>query len=154
MKYTYSYETDIGRMLFCEEDGLITEISLNDDAADGENIETSVIKRAHSQIEEYLLGNRKSFDIPISPKGTDFQKSVWQELLKIGYGKTCCYKDIAVNIGNPKACRAVGSANGKNPIIIVIPCHRVIASGGKLGGYSCGIDIKKRLLKLEKENNV
>lgn len=105
---------------------------------------------AVSQLTEYLAGKRKVFSLPLSFNGTPFQKSVWNALLEIPYGEAVSYHDIAKAIGNPKASRAVGSANGKNPISIVIPCHRVIASHGGLGGYSGGLDKKRYLLKLEK----
>lgn len=101
---------------------------------------------------EYFNGQRKSFDLPLNPKGTEFQKKVWNALLNIPYGSTCSYKDIAVNIGNEKACRAVGGANNKNPIFIIIPCHRVIGKNGSLVGYGGGLDIKLKLLELEQNN--
>ena len=95
---------------------------------------------------------RKIFDIPIKLDGTEFQVKVWTELLKLPYGKTCSYLDIAKKIGNPNAARAVGMANNKNKIQIIIPCHRVIGSNKKLIGYAGGIKIKEKLLKLEKDN--
>ena len=104
------------------------------------------------QIKDYLNGKRKSFDIAINPNGTEFMKKVWYELCKIPYGSTVTYKEIAKNIGNEKACRAVGSANNKNPIPIIIPCHRVIGTNGKLIGYRGGVGLKKKLLELEKNN--
>jgi len=102
------------------------------------------------QLKEYFTGKRKKFDIPLNPHGTDFQLSVWKELEKIPYGKTRSYKQIAQAIGNPKASRAVGMANNKNPIWILIPCHRVIGADGDLTGYGGGIEMKKRLLNIEK----
>lgn len=104
------------------------------------------------QLDEYFKGERKSFDFKYELRGTEFQKKVWNALINIPYGETCSYKDIAINIGNEKASRAVGMANNKNPITIVIPCHRVIGANGKLVGYFGGLDMKKGLLKLEKEN--
>ncbi len=101
------------------------------------------------QITEYLDGARERFDIPLDIKGTGFQKTVWKALLKIPYGETISYKDISVAIKKPFASRAVGTANGKNPLCLIIPCHRVTASDGTLGGYSGGLSIKKKLLKLE-----
>lgn len=112
--------------------------------------ETPLIRKAAEQLMEYLAGKRKAFDLPLEPEGTPFQKAVWKALTGIPYGKTRTYKDIAESIGNPKACRAVGMANNKNPIAILIPCHRVIGAGGKLVGYAGGLDIKKKLLDLEK----
>lgn len=104
------------------------------------------------QLDEYFNKKRKSFDIPLRLSGTDFQMKVWEELTKIPYGEVCTYGDIAEKIGNKKSCRAVGGANNKNPVPIVIPCHRVVAHNG-IGGYSAGIDKKLILLALEKENS-
>ena len=113
---------------------------------------SAVISRATKQIGEYLSGVRKRFDIPLRVDGTPFQKSVWKELSRIPYGKTVSYKDVARRIRRTKAVRAVGNANGKNPICIVVPCHRVIANDGSLGGYSGRSGVKGRLLALEKAN--
>ena len=101
------------------------------------------------QVQEYLQGKRVAFDFPYKLHGTEFQKKVWNALCNIPYGETCTYKDIATAIGNPKACRAVGMANNKNPITIAIPCHRVIGASGKLVGYAGGLEMKKALIKLE-----
>lgn len=109
----------------------------------------AVIGKAKDELISYFDGNLENFSIKLDPAGTDFQKSVWSELLNIPYGKTICYQELAYKIGKPKACRAVGNANGKNPIPIIIPCHRVIAKNGGLGGYSSGLDIKKVLLGIE-----
>jgi methylated-DNA-[protein]-cysteine S-methyltransferase len=101
------------------------------------------------QLEAYFSGKLKSFDIKLAPEGTEFQKSVWNALCEIPYGETRTYKEIAVSIGNPKAYRAVGLANNRNPIAIIVPCHRVIGADGKLTGYASGLDIKEFLLRLE-----
>jgi methylated-DNA-[protein]-cysteine S-methyltransferase len=101
------------------------------------------------QLEEYFAGKRKSFDIPLSPKGTAFQLEVWRALQEIPYGETRSYAEIAKVIGRPDAVRAVGAANGANPIPIIIPCHRVIGSNGSLTGFGGGIDVKRALLNLE-----
>ncbi len=101
------------------------------------------------QLDEYFVGKRTKFELNISPSGTDFQKKVWAELLKIPYGQTKSYQEVAEGIGNPNAQRAVGSACNKNPILLIIPCHRVISKTGKLTGFACGIDRKEQLLKLE-----
>ena len=111
--------------------------------------EARILSKAVCQLEEYLAGKRKKFDVPLDTAGTPFQKKVWQELRKIPYGKTCSYKDIAHRIKNPKAVRAVGGANGKNPLCIIVPCHRVIAHDRSLGGYSWGLPMKMKLLELE-----
>jgi methylated-DNA-[protein]-cysteine S-methyltransferase len=108
-----------------------------------------VIRQAISQLDEYFEGKRKQFELPLSFKGTEFQKKVWNVLLHIPCGKTLTYAEIARSIDHPKAYRAVGSANGKNPLPIIIPCHRVIASDGSLGGYAYGLNIKKKLLDIE-----
>jgi len=114
-------------------------------------IETSstVLDKAKSQIDEYLTGTRKVFDLPLLTVGTDFQKSVWAELLKVKYGQTTSYLQLAEQVGNVHAVRAVASANGANAIALIIPCHRIIGSNGKLVGYGGGLSVKKRLLNLE-----
>lgn len=117
---------------------------------DAVKCEVGIIREAYVQLMEYLEGKRTFFTLPFSIKGTDFQKKVWLELLNIPYGSTASYKEIAERIGSPKACRAVGMANNKNPVSIVIPCHRVIGSNGDLVGYGGGLDRKKKLLELEK----
>jgi methylated-DNA-[protein]-cysteine S-methyltransferase len=102
------------------------------------------------QLNAYFAGELESFDLPLAPEGTPFQKKVWQELCSIPYGETISYGELAKRLGNPNASRAVGLANGSNPIPIIIPCHRVIGSNGKLTGYGGGLDIKEKLLALEK----
>lgn len=152
---TYTYNTKYGKITISEENGFIIEITTGFSDLKSNVLtknETTLIKKAHNQLEEYFKGIRKTFDLPLAPKGTEFQKKVWKELLNIPYGSTCSYKDIAISIGNEKACRAVGNANNKNPIFIVIPCHRVIGANGDLVGYGSGIELKKKLLDLEKNN--
>ena len=111
-----------------------------------------VLAMAAEQLNEYFQGKRIQFDIPLDVPGTPFQKAVWQELLRIPYGKTLSYSEVARRIGRDKAVRAVGTANGRNPISIIVPCHRVISSDGSLGGYSGGLDIKAKLLDLERSS--
>ena len=110
-----------------------------------------IIAQTISQLEEYFAGQRKEFDIPLHLEGTEFQVSTWNALRKIPYGQTISYAQQAASIGRPAAVRAVGSANGRNPIAIIIPCHRVIAKSGELGGFASGLCDKKFLLDLEKE---
>lgn len=110
---------------------------------------TGIIEAARAQLKEYFCGNRREFDLPLNPKGTEFQKRVWAELLKIPYGEVLSYGELAKRIGNPNASRAVGGANHNNPVMIVVPCHRVIGKNGSLTGYAGGIEIKRRLLELE-----
>jgi methylated-DNA-[protein]-cysteine S-methyltransferase len=113
----------------------------------------AVFKRVKRQLTEYFDGERRTFDIPLAPDGTDFQRAVWHALTTIPYGTTCAYRDIAVRIGQPTALRAVGAANGANPIPIIIPCHRVIGSDGSLTGFGGGLDSKRWLLDLERSRS-
>jgi O-6-methylguanine DNA methyltransferase len=108
------------------------------------------LSAAVRQLREYFDGARREFDLPLDLRGTRFQLQVWRAVTKIPYGETRTYAQIASQIGNPKATRAVGGANGRNPAPIIVPCHRVVATGGGLGGYSAGLDFKSRLLALEK----
>ena len=149
MTYRYSYETMLGSVTFVEEDGALLAISTHR-TFEGMEQETPLIKEAYRQLSEYLKGERKGFDLPLLIKGTTFQQQVWKALLEIPYGETRSYKQIAVAIGNPKAVRAVGMANNRNPLLIVVPCHRVIGANGKLVGYGAGIEKKEFLLRLEK----
>ena len=110
---------------------------------------TEIIEKTLSELDEYFHGNRKEFDVPLKMVGTDFQKRVWEALLRVPFGTTSTYLQLAKNIKNEKAVRAVASANGANSISIIIPCHRIIGSNGKLVGYAGGLPIKKQLLKLE-----
>ncbi|MBC7397298.1 MAG: methylated-DNA--[protein]-cysteine S-methyltransferase [Bdellovibrionales bacterium] len=109
-----------------------------------------ILAQSVGQLDEYFAGKRMEFDLPLDVQGTEFQKSVWKALTKIPYGKTASYRDIAKKVKNENASRAVGTANGKNPLCIIVPCHRVIASNGTLGGYSGGLHLKTQLLALEK----
>ena len=147
----YIYQTAIGVLTLCEEKGCITAISTNYRPETGEEKETETIRRAYTQITEYLEGKRKIFDLPLAATGTEFQKRVWKALSEIPYGETRTYGEIAAAIGNPKAARAVGMANHRNPLMIVVPCHRVIGSNGKMTGYASGLDTKEFLLKLERK---
>ncbi len=110
---------------------------------------TGYFAQVAKQLDEYFAGKRTKFELNISPKGTEFQKKVWAELLKIPYGETKSYQEIAEAIGNTNAQRAVGSACNKNPILLIIPCHRVISKTGKLTGFACGVHRKEQLLKME-----
>ncbi|MGB9928723.1 MAG: methylated-DNA--[protein]-cysteine S-methyltransferase [Methanosarcina sp.] len=109
-------------------------------------------KETARQLKAYFSGELKSFNLKLAPQGTEFQRSVWNALCEIPFGDTRSYKNIAIAIENPKACRAVGLANNRNPIAIIIPCHRVIGSNGKLTGYASGLDVKEFLLKHEEDN--
>ena len=110
----------------------------------------TILDQTEQQIREYWNGQRKFFDLPLELKGSEFQLRVWDYLCQIPYGQTCSYRDVAQAIGQRKACRAVGMANSKNPISLIIPCHRVIAANGSLGGYGGGLVLKRLLLEKEK----
>ena len=148
------YQTDIGILEIEEQNNYIIKIGfLNSEKIElckqyGQS-ETQLMKETYKQIVEYLEGKREKFDIPIKLKGTQFQLKVWEALQKIPYGETRSYQDIANEIGNPKACRAVGMANHNNPVAVIIPCHRVIGKNGKLTGYAGGLSIKEKLLEIE-----
>lgn len=111
--------------------------------------ENPILVATIKQLEEYFSGSRTEFDVPIAAMGTEFQTQVWQALMTIPYGVTWSYQDIANAIGNPKAVRAVGLANGKNPVSVIVPCHRVVGKSGKLTGYAGGVERKAKLLALE-----
>ena len=163
MRYVYFYNTgikELGILRIGATEDKITDLFFEYEI---ENIkkssnyiikETTLIKKAASQLFEYLNGKRRDFNLPLLKEGTDFQISVWNELLKIPYGETRSYKDIAIAINNEKAVRAVGMANNRNKIPIFIPCHRVIGSNKKLVGYGGGLEIKEFLLNLEKRNSL
>ncbi|MDF2820503.1 MAG: cysteine methyltransferase [Clostridiales bacterium] len=152
MNSKFLYETIIGKIGIEENGSAITKIYFENEEnnEDVPTRETSLIKEAAKQLNEYFVGQRRVFDIPLEAKGTVFQKKVWEALRQVPWGETKSYKEIAIMVGNEKACRAVGMANNKNPIAIVVPCHRIIGSNGKLIGYAGGLDIKERLLLLEK----
>ena len=116
--------------------------------------ENKITKLAAKQLCEYIAGRRTHFDLVLEPEGSEFQQQVWRALTNIPYGVTASYLDIALAIGNKKACRAVGAANGKNPIPIIIPCHRIIGTNGKLTGYAGGLPRKTYLLALEAKDDI
>lgn len=150
MIYQKIIETPIGEMYIAEEEEKIIEISLKKENLGYESKDTNLLREAAKQMQEYFEGKRREFSLPLEMGGTEFQKKVWNELLKIPYGDTRNYGEIAKNIGNPKAARAVGMANHDNKIAIVIPCHRVIGKNHKLVGYGLGLDKKEYLLNLER----
>lgn len=136
----------VTRIFFAHECGAGADIK---EAPAGEN--TPLLRQAAAELAEYFTGMRRAFSFPLAPVGTPFQQAVWNALRTIPYGESRSYKQIAEQIGNPKACRAVGMANNRNPIAIVVPCHRVVGSSGTLVGYAGGLDTKAYLLRLEKE---
>ncbi|WP_024955163.1 methylated-DNA--[protein]-cysteine S-methyltransferase [Sulfurospirillum arcachonense] len=150
MKTTYYYNSPIGILKLCCSESSLEGLSFVQYAEENPKQISKILSTCKEQLDRYFSGKLKSFDIPIEfTKGTEFQQNVWKALQNIPYGETRSYKDIATIIGNPKAVRAVGGANNKNPIGIIIPCHRVIGSSGKLVGYASGLDNKEWLLKHE-----
>ena len=159
MKYIKYVDFKLGKIGIVEENGKIVKIVIinkndenNKNADDFVEKDTKLLVKAKNELEEYFDGKRKEFDLPLKQEGTEFQKKVWNALSKIPHGETRTYKEIAKMIGNEKASRAVGMANNKNNIPIIIPCHRVIGSNGKLVGYALGLDMKQYLLDLESKN--
>lgn len=151
MKSAYSYQTPIGEIGIVENGIAITNVYFNKETAPQNTSieETALLKEAGRQLQDYLAGKRRLFDLPLAPDGTEFQQRVWEALQQIPCGETRSYGEIAKYIGLPKAARAVGLANNKNPIMIFIPCHRVVGANGKLVGYAGGLTVKEYLLKLE-----
>ena len=157
MYYCY-IESPIGELLLAGEDDALTMIGFPEGSMRREpesdwTQNDKPFAEAARQLKEYFAGERHEFDLPLRLNGTEFQLLVLDELQRIPYGETTSYGDIAKRIGRPKAVRAVGAANGRNPIPIIVPCHRVIGSGGALTGFGGGLDTKKTLLRLEAEND-
>ncbi|WP_141876484.1 methylated-DNA--[protein]-cysteine S-methyltransferase [Gramella sp. Hel_I_59] len=143
-----SIRTPLGIATILGDEKGIQEIKVDDSTKESSEI-PEILQTAISQLQEYFLGKRQNFELKLNPKGTDFQKKVWEELRNIPYGTTVSYLELSRNFGDEKAIRAVASANGKNPLWIVVPCHRVIGSDGSLTGYAGGLHRKKWLLDLE-----
>lgn len=153
---SYVFKSPVGLLEIRQEDNKLTHLSLLNGGnisapSKGAEPHSDFLYEVYHQVNEYFSGARKSFDLALDSKGTEFQETVWRELRKIPYGETRTYEDIAVGIGKPKAIRAVGHANSRNPIIIVIPCHRVIHKSGDIAGFRFGTEVKKYLLELEKQ---
>ena len=162
------YKTKIGELILGSFDGKLCMLdyryrkmrkAVDDRIKKGLNAnfvehDDEILEKTREQLDEYLNGERKEFDIPLLLVGTDFQRSVWAALMKVPFGTTSTYLQIAKNINNEKAVRAVASANAANSISIIVPCHRIIGSNGELVGYGGGLAVKKRLLKLEQKNSI
>lgn len=148
----YCYKSPIGELMIGEKEGKITHVLFEGSTPpEGYALgETPALAEANKQLQEYFVGKRKKFDLDLDPCGTEFMRNVWASLQKIPYGETRSYKDMAISIGKDKAYRAVGLANNRNPISIIIPCHRVVGADGSLVGYGGGLDIKTFLLNLER----
>lgn len=160
MTFRHLFASPIGLLSMKEEDGFITELSLLEAAKtpgsgkpcpppSDSGPETELSKRTQEQLAQYFAGKRKTFELPVFYRGTPFRQRVWDALCTIPYGQTRSYQDIAGLIGSPKAVRAVGQANHDNPLLILVPCHRVIRKNGDIHGYACGDAVKEFLLKLE-----
>ena len=150
MKNYVTYKSPFGMLFLTAEGDALTGVHFKKiDFNEATEKETTILKNSKKQLDEYFSGKRKSFELKINLNGTIFQKKAWQHLQKIPYGKTSSYSDQAKSAGSANAVRAIGSANGRNPIAIIIPCHRVIRADGSLGGYAGGLPVKKFLLKLE-----
>jgi methylated-DNA-[protein]-cysteine S-methyltransferase len=147
-------KTAIGKVGIEEKGGSIVAVYFESDVVprDREAGETPLIRQAFDQLEGYLAGRLTTFTLPLAPEGTPFMRAVWRKLQEVPYGQTASYKEIASAVGNPKAVRAVGQANNRNPIPIFIPCHRIIGKNGSLVGYGGGLALKERLLELEKRH--
>lgn len=147
------YPSPIGEIVIAADtDGLITDVTFGKVPDSATKMETPAIKEAARQLQEYFAGKRRKFELPLNPSGTQFQEDVWAALQEIPYGETRTYGQVAATVGNPKGSRAVGLANNRNPIAVIIPCHRVIGANGKLTGYAGGLDSKQHLLDLEKKH--
>ncbi|HVC15494.1 MAG TPA: methylated-DNA--[protein]-cysteine S-methyltransferase [Acidimicrobiales bacterium] len=144
-------ESPIGRLLLAGDEVALTHVFLPGATTLGETpgAVPAPLRMAAAQLDEYFAGTRKAFSLPLALQGTAFQLAVWKALADIGYGETITYGELASRVGRPAAFRAVGQANGANPVPIVYPCHRVVAAGSRLGGYGGGLDVKRRLLALE-----
>lgn len=149
-----SMRTPIGVLQIEGDDNVITEVTLPGRGNDPVRTRPmpplpDAVSKAAAQLDEYFAGERTQFDLPLELQGTTFQKEVWSALADIPYGKTISYAELASMVGRPTAFRAVGQANGANPIPIILPCHRVLASGGRIGGYGGGLAMKRQLLAIE-----
>ncbi len=157
MRYCWIDETPVGRILIAGTEAGLHHVSFQDAHFSSESVQieedwtedSRFLRDAVRQLNDYFAGKRKQFELMLAPQGTDFQKKVWSALCDVPFGKTASYGHIAAAIGNPNASRAVGLANGQNPIAIVIPCHRIIGKSGRLTGYGGGLDRKQTLLDLE-----
>ena len=156
MHSVFFYQTGIGKIGIAELRGAISNLYFQEEQIPCSNtiLETDLLKEASRQLQDYLAGKLIEFDLPLAPAGTEFMQRVWSSLRNIPYGETRSYQEIAQDVGNVKAARAVGLACNRNPIPIFIPCHRVIGAGGKLTGYRGGLKIKANLLGLEKLGNI
>ncbi len=147
-------DSPVGPLMLAADEAGLRHIEFRDnrhpaDRADWHGGDSDVLQATEAQLAEYFAGTRRDFDLPLSPRGTDFQLQVWRELARIPYGATISYAQLAQRVGNTSAMRAVGAANGRNPLPIILPCHRVIGADGSLTGFGGGLPVKEYLLRLE-----
>ncbi|WP_214071059.1 methylated-DNA--[protein]-cysteine S-methyltransferase [Mucilaginibacter sp. dw_454] len=143
------YKTPVGIAMIAEDDGFISRVHILDEEREATEPSSPLLQEIAKQFDEYFAGTRRDFDLPIKQSGSDFQQQVWQELLKIEYGKTISYNEQSLRMNSPLAIRAIAAANGRNNLWVVVPCHRVIGSNGSLTGYAGGLWRKKWLLEHE-----
>lgn len=158
MTYSMQLETPVGPLTVTATEKAVTAIRFGTQVPEGSTRctgaeATPLLRRAAEEIGAYFAGSRRKFTLPLAPEGTPFQQKVWEALRSIPYGETRTYKQIAIQIGHNQSFRAVGMANNRNPIAIVVPCHRVVGASGALVGYAAGLEVKEKLLALESMNN-
>jgi methylated-DNA-[protein]-cysteine S-methyltransferase len=155
--WTTSYDSPLGPLTLTARQGALVGLSMENQAhrvppPEEATTDADALAGIVTQLDDYFAGRRTSFDVPLALEGTDFQRRVWSELCAIPYGATITYGELARRVGKPGASRAVGQANGRNPVAIIVPCHRVVAGNGGLGGYGGGLNRKQTLLDLERSN--
>ena len=148
----FTYQTPVGRITIGSDGNSLTRIAFGVCTLDGQQQASTLTNNAANQLQQYFAGKRFVFDLPLCAQGSDFQRAVWEAVSAIPYGQTRSYQQIAAEVGNPKATRAVGMASNRNPLPIVVPCHRVIGANGKPTGYAGGLKVKEFLLELERSH--
>ena len=151
MREVVYYQSPVGDLEIGTENNVLMSIEFTEKTTLNRATLSETAKQTILQLQEYFEGKRTNFNLPLATKGTEFQQKVWKELERIPYGESISYHELARRVGNEKAYRAVGNANGKNPICIIVPCHRVIQANGNIGGYAYGSEVKRFLLELEKQ---
>ena len=149
----FAYRTPLGHVTIASDGRALTALAFGERELEGRKLATELTNRAANQLQEYLAGKRRAFDLPLAPAGTEFQRRVWEALREVPYGEARSYSDLAAAIGSPRSCRAVGSACNKNPLPVIVPSHRVIGANGKPVGYGGGLKTKEFLLDLEQKAN-
>jgi methylated-DNA-[protein]-cysteine S-methyltransferase len=145
--FVHSMDTPIGTLWLDADDAGLARVAFQ--GPSGARSDEPLLRQAEAQLSAYFAGELTQFELPLSPRGTDFQRRVWDAVARVPYGRTTTYSAVAAAVGRPTACRAIGAANGRNPLAIVIPCHRVVGASGALTGYGGGLERKRALLDLE-----